>query len=418
MPIRCPKCRMWWIEVVTKSADGKIVYGICKKCGQVSVELDEFGEPKKPEKIPEETVKTFRSQWMSALIKAIRMGLEEESAYWLSVLLISEGISKWYLARRFVMSVFEDVANVPATQSAYWLFTEGIRDEPEQAECNMYRVMLELCRAPKFFSDEVARQCTKDWLDTEENAKRYDLYGEDKKTDEDLMVSLKKALEAKNFKHVYLIYHQLLNVRKVIEYDVLIDTMIGMAENGLPEHIKEYARIVSDTAIESAKYGDTNSVFMLAQALTVGMNNDPVEVADEDVEIAWKYKEFVLEQWKKNRIRKVPGWALDGVHAGVGDGVPDKRFAGTTYGVKNMVLQFEKYGRLHPEDQGVVYKAYGDWKPDYEKVRDGVYRIKSQSGNGSYEVNLKENTCTCPAFKHRKGNCKHIKILKSKLKIK
>jgi len=416
--IRCPKCRIWWIEVVTRSADGKIVYGLCKKCGQVSVELDEYGDPVKPVKIPEDVVKDNRSRWMSALIKAIRMGLEEEAAYWLSVLIISDGISKWYLARRLLMSVFEDVANVPATILAYWLFAEGIRDDAEQVDWNMYKVTLALCRAPKFFSDDVARQCTKDWLDTEEHPEKYDLYWEDKKTDQDLLVSLKRALEAGNFKHTWLIYNEILSKRKFMDYEELVNNIIGMAPENLLDHVKEYAQIVSESALESARYGDSNSVFMLAQALTVGLNNDEVEVPDEDVEIALKYKEFVRDHWKQDKIRQVPGWALDGVHAGVGDKIPDKRFAGTMYGIKNMVLQYEKYGRLHPDDKGVVYKSYGDWKPEYEKIGERLYKIRSQNGNGFYEVNVVNNNCSCPAFMHRKGNCKHIKILKAKLKIK
>lgn len=413
--IKCPKCNMWWIQVVTKSMDGRIVYGLCKKCGQVSVELDETGEPVRPSRIPEEVVKANRSQWMSALIKAIRMGLEEEAAYWLSVLLISDGISKWYLARRILMSAFEDVANVQATKKAYWLFTEGIKD-PE-AEKRMYETVLMMCRAPKFFSDPIARQCTKEWLDTQEHSEKYKQYGPDKKQDRELLESLQRAIQAKNFKHTWLIYNEILNNRKLMNYVDLSDTMASMAVD-LKEHEREYVLLACESARESARYGDQNSIFMMAQAITVGINNDEIEVTDEDVETAMKYKPFVEEHWKENKLRKVPGWALDGIHAGSGDQVADKRFAGTLFGIKNMILQYEKYGRLHPDDQGVVYKSFGNWKPEYEKVSEGVYKVKSQAGNGFYEVNVVKGTCTCPAFKHRKGACKHIKILKAKLKIK
>jgi uncharacterized Zn finger protein (UPF0148 family) len=413
--IKCPKCHIWWMEIVTKSQDGRILYGKCKTCGQVSVELDEMGEPVKPPRIPEAVVKANRSQWMSALIKAIRIGLEEEAAYWLSVFLISDGISQWYLARRILMSVFEDVANVSATKKAYGLFTEGIKD-PE-VERNLFETVLMLCRAPKFFSDPVARECTKEWLDTQEHPEKYQLYGEDKKSDQELLVSLQKAIGAKNFKHTWLIYNEILNNRKLMSYEDLSDLMLSMAVD-LREHEKEYATLACEAANESARYGDQNSIFMMAQTITVGINDDEVEVLEEDVETAMKYKEFVQEQWKKSKLRKVAGWALDGIHTGSGDRLADRRFAGTTFGIKNMVWQYEKYGRLHPDDPGIVYKSYGDWKLEYEKVSEGVYQMRSQTGNGFYEVDVVKNTCTCPAFRNRKGLCKHIKLLNAKLKIK
>jgi len=413
MTHKCPKCNQYFVKVLTTSHNGRVVFGACVKCGAVEIRLDEQGQVERPVTIPEDIVKKSRAKWMSALIKAIRMGLEEEAAYWMSVLLISDGISHWYLARRLLMSVYEDVPNVQATREASALFTGGIRGKG--AEREIFHVMLLLCRAPKFYADPVARQCTLDWLDTEEHKEKYNLYGKDKKSDDDLFISLKKAIQAKNFKHSWLIYNEILNVRKIMLYEELSDNILAMAEN-VPEHVKEYGKLICDLSEESVRYGDQNSIFMLAQAITVGINNEENVISDEDVEIATKYVDFVKDQWRANRLRKVPGWALDGMHAGAGDQLPDKRFAGTTWGIKNMLAMFEKYGRLHPDDEGVFYKVkkFENWEAQIQKIGDGRFNVQSQSGNGSYVVDLGANTCTCPAFQHRKGSCKHIKLLKLK----
>lgn len=45
-----------------------------------------------------------------------------------------------------------------------------------------------------------------------------------------------------------------------------------------------------------------------------------------------------------------------------------------------------------------------------KKVNDNSFKVKSQSGNGAYEVKSAPNgmTCTCPDFVYSCSRCKHI----------
>ena len=58
-------------------------------------------------------------------------------------------------------------------------------------------------------------------------------------------------------------------------------------------------------------------------------------------------------------------------------------------------------------------------KGNVKKVKDNSFRVKSQSGNGSYEVKSTLNgmTCTCPDFVYRGGKCKHIAATRYYLEI-
>ena len=54
-----------------------------------------------------------------------------------------------------------------------------------------------------------------------------------------------------------------------------------------------------------------------------------------------------------------------------------------------------------------------------KKVNDQSFKVKSQSGNGAYEVKSTPNgmTCTCPDFVYRGGRCKHIAATRYYLEI-
>jgi uncharacterized Zn finger protein len=54
-----------------------------------------------------------------------------------------------------------------------------------------------------------------------------------------------------------------------------------------------------------------------------------------------------------------------------------------------------------------------------KKVNDHSFKVKSQSGNGIYEVKATPNgmTCTCPDFVYRGGKCKHIAATRYYLEI-
>jgi hypothetical protein len=55
-------------------------------------------------------------------------------------------------------------------------------------------------------------------------------------------------------------------------------------------------------------------------------------------------------------------------------------------------------------------KAIANNKGSVKQVTDHSFKVKSQSGNGSYEVMATPTgmTYSCPDFVYRGGKCKHI----------
>jgi transposase len=69
----------------------------------------------------------------------------------------------------------------------------------------------------------------------------------------------------------------------------------------------------------------------------------------------------------------------------------------------------------HREAKGKSIADQGNVK----KVNDHSFKVKSQSGNGFYEVKASESgmTCDCPDFVYRGGKCKHIQATRYYLEI-
>ena len=68
------------------------------------------------------------------------------------------------------------------------------------------------------------------------------------------------------------------------------------------------------------------------------------------------------------------------------------------------------------EERGKAIANQGD---QIRKVSDYSFKVKSQSGNGFYEVKTTRDgmTCTCPDFVYRGGRCKHILATKYYLEV-
>ena len=64
-------------------------------------------------------------------------------------------------------------------------------------------------------------------------------------------------------------------------------------------------------------------------------------------------------------------------------------------------------------------KAIADQGNQVKKVNDLLYKVKSQSGNGFYEVKSTKDgmSCTCPDFVYRGGKCKHIAATRYYLEV-
>jgi hypothetical protein len=108
-------------------------------------------------------------------------------------------------------------------------------------------------------------------------------------------------------------------------------------------------------------------------------------------------------------LEPVPSFYLDGVHT-IGN---DERFAGTWRGLKNCLAMYERYGRLSPEDEGIIVKA-----GEGGRHRKGLWPILVRSFTNptitySIEPMGDELTCTCPAFRWRfkrgQSDCQHIR---------
>jgi transposase len=71
-----------------------------------------------------------------------------------------------------------------------------------------------------------------------------------------------------------------------------------------------------------------------------------------------------------------------------------------------------------PNSREVKGKAIAE-NGNVKKLNDHSFKVKSQSGNGIYEVKATPNgiTCTCPDFVYRGGKCKHIAATRYYLEI-
>ena len=152
---------------------------------------------------------------------------------------------------------------------------------------------------------------------------------------------------------------------------------------------------------------ETNPVWQLVWILSEGPfehSGEPVDLSGADRTIA-----AAEARWAKKEMEEVPGWALDGVHTSGSD----ERFAGTWAGLRNCVAMFAKYGRLSPEDEGVLIKA----GVVVTRRRKGLWpAIVPSFTNPSVQYEIwpdgDEFYCTCPAYawRSRRGDhtCKHV----------
>jgi predicted nucleic acid-binding Zn finger protein len=78
----------------------------------------------------------------------------------------------------------------------------------------------------------------------------------------------------------------------------------------------------------------------------------------------------------------------------------------TTY--KPLTTSREERGRAIAEKSGQI-----------QKVKDNQYKVRSQSGNGSYEIKITGHgaECSCPDFQSRHQPCKHILGLRYYLEV-
>ena len=64
-------------------------------------------------------------------------------------------------------------------------------------------------------------------------------------------------------------------------------------------------------------------------------------------------------------------------------------------------------------------RAIAEKSGQIQKVKDNQYKVRSQSGNGSYEIKITGHgaECSCPDFQNRRQPCKHILGLRYYLEV-
>jgi hypothetical protein len=155
---------------------------------------------------------------------------------------------------------------------------------------------------------------------------------------------------------------------------------------------------------------ESNPVWQMVWILCEGPfpgSNDPVDLTGAEQTIA-----RAEERWAAPELEEVPSWCRDGVHVS-GD---DERFAGTWAGLRNCVAMYAKYGRLSPDDEGVLIKA----GTVVTRRRKGLWPVLVESMTEPgvlYEVEPDgdELRCSCPAYRWQFGRgepgCKHVRRL-------
>lgn len=74
---------------------------------------------------------------------------------------------------------------------------------------------------------------------------------------------------------------------------------------------------------------------------------------------------------------------------------------------------------LSPRQQKALQIMRAVWHPVYEEMEPNTYKVNSQKGSNQYIVRKinKEWKCNCPDHILRKGDCKHIVVVKTHIEI-
>jgi len=334
-----------------------------------------------------------RGQIVSGLMKAIRLQREEDSVYWMLALLRG-GQERSYLGRRCFGSSCEDNFNIQAIEMA-----SELARRPPKAELPYLQSVIASSRGPKWYWP-MAKAYTFGRCEAYEGRRVFE-----DKTDLELEQLCRVSLREKQFVPFFVAYRELKKERKRN-----LGLVGELVELGKASQIPEAQRLAAAMAphLWQCATRETNPVWQLVWVLMHGPfpgSGDPVDLSGAEQTIA-----RAEARWAKPELEPVPSWALDGVHVKGND----ERFAGTWIGLRNMVAMFAKFGRLAPEDDGVLIQT----GTVVTSRRKGMWPIivPSMTRPGEeYEVDLDgdELRCSCPAYswQSRKGRyeCKHIR---------
>ncbi len=110
---------------------------------------------------------------------------------------------------------------------------------------------------------------------------------------------------------------------------------------------------------------------------------------------------YVVQAGQRQRaglLEPVPAWGE----------ARDRRFEGSWAAYMNMGQMLERYGRLDPDDEGVLLQTKdGVWKP-IVREEEGIYLVQSEDDPFRYyEVSLPSQLCNCEDHQRRGTICKH-----------
>ena len=339
-----------------------------------------------------------RGQLVSWLMKSIRLAREEDAVY-VMLALLRGGQERGYLGRRCFGSSAEDSLSIQAME----LGSELAR-RPPKAELPYLQSVIASSRGPKWYWP-MAKAYTIGRCEAYEGRRVFE-----DKTELELEQLCRVSLREQQFVPFFVAYRELKKERKRN-----LGIVGELVEIGKASPIPEAQRLAAAMAphLWQCATRETNPVWQLVWILSEGPfahSGDPVDLTGADQTIA-----AAEARWAKPDLEAVPSWALDGVHT-TGN---DERFAGTWAGLRNCVAMYAKYGRLAPEDDGVLIKT----GTVVTRKQRGIWPAIVQSlthPSESYEIEPDEDgnlRCSCPAFlwKVRKNgsDCKHLRAFKA-----
>jgi hypothetical protein len=333
-----------------------------------------------------------RGQIVSALMKAIRLAREEDAVYWMLALLRG-GQDRSYLGRRCFGSACEDNFNLQAIEMG-----AELARKPAEVELPFLQSVIASSRGPKWYWP-MAKAYTVGRCQPYEAPRVFE-----HTSVAELEALCREALRQRQFVPFFAAYRELKRERK--KNLGIVTELVALAKASPIEEARRLATAMAPHLWQCATR-ETNPVWQLVWILCEGPfpgSNAPVDLTGAEQTIA-----RAEERWGQAVLEPVPSWVLDGVHTS-GD---DERFAGTWRGLRNMVAMYERYGRLSPEDPGILVRA-----GEGGRRRKGRWPIIFRSCTHpqvTYQVEPAgdELRCSCPAFFGRfqrgQSDCQHIR---------
>ena len=278
----------------------------------------------------------LRGRLVSAFMKSVRLGRDDDSVYWLLALLRG-GQDRSYLGRRCFGSACEDSLSIPAMEMG-----ADLAQRPTPADLPYLLSAIASSRGGKWY-----------WPCGEQyTLARCAAYEGERvladKTNAELLQLGQTALERKEFRAFFVAYRELKQQRKW-NLALLQRLLAAGFGSGDPAAIR-IAQLIKLNLWQCATR-ETNPVWQLMWVLCHGAfpgSLDPVHLEGAADVIA-----RAETRWAAPEIEVIPSYALDGVHT-AGD---DERFAGTWAGLRNCLAMYATYGRLSPDDAGVLITA-------------------------------------------------------------